>query len=556
MRLTKYTPRFVLMLVFGCLVAPVSTAQSISRIGDYLHWSEHVHIMPMDITVDGSRAAFIESWGDGCGGTVLQRLSSIRSDGTDYLVHVPHKAMKQLKPNLESTCQALTMSGDGRWIAFVLDDAWSCTLGGPWEWYLLDTATNAVQHLQWNGFRVGWVSFTDDGGTLAFKGWDPVLGWGFYLASPSDPGAAVRFLDASAWFAAGGTISGGGTHFVFFGSQNSVCPCPAELFSFEFATAIQTTLTPAPTPLGLGSFDVAADGQRVVYSTGPVYGVLTDGTQHHQISNVWGSWLTSSTDGAWVVYWSDGLSYRQPWVGGPELTFPAYTQSNASPSNADASIMPRIFAGDATFEYPLCVWFEHTPVLTTYGYGLPDTPLTWDVGGSPGDTFLLLYSFGPAALPLKTWGTLGLDPATLGVVAAGVVGGPPQNIGQVQVQLGDELLVTGASGVAAVPGTPYTVRVAADLEVLGPFDVWFQALVTSPEGKRLTNTTRFTFGLPDPDPHSSSFAATAAPRAGEGARQHCLPSAEDSETAWLRLRNSDPAVWMAGYGVPLPVREQ
>jgi hypothetical protein len=273
------------------------------------------------------------------------------------------------------------------------------------------------------------------------------------------------------------------------------------------------TLTPAPLATGIAGFDVASNGQRVVYCGGPCVGLLSDGSGAHPIT-VGGACVSISGDGTYAFGCSNGIT-RALWEGGPvTLLQSGYGSIWDTPSSADGTIVPSLDDLGHDPHYPLAVWFEHGPILTTYGYGVADTPLSWDIGGATGDAYILLFSLGPAALPLKTWGTLGVDPARLGIVAAGAIDGPG-SVGHVETLL------------------------PLELDLLAPVPLWFQALVATSAGNKLTNTTKFTFGVPIPDP----FPFDQVWDGPEPGRRHLRPPAPDD--AWQRLRFQDPAVWLA-----------
>ncbi len=101
------------------------------------------------------------------------------------------------------------------------------------------------------------------------------------------------------------------------------------------------------------------------------------------------------------------------------------------------------------------------------------------------------------------------------------------------------MLQVFAGGTVAGPNNVGQVRITlpADLGLSAPVPVWFQAVVSSSAGTRLTNATQFTLG--------GSASATAAPPPaavlGGGTRHrshHSLPFEQ-------RIRLEDPAVWMA-----------
>ena len=524
-----------LTVLLGLGLAYPASAQSLSRIGLYLDWDKSPVGMDMDITSDGSLIAFIESRGGGCSSWNYQRLSTIRSDGTDYRVLVGWLDMELLEPlGQETYTNTMTMSGNGEWLAFSLFSKVDlCALYGPIHWFLVEVATGAVQPLTFNGQPVGFVSFTTDGDTVAFKGFDPLLGWGFYRADPADLSGATRFLDVSGWFAAGGQISGDGSTYVWFGSQGAVCPCPASLYTHDFETGIDTLV--ASPPSGVSVFDISHDGQRLVYCGSGCVAALADGTWSQSLSLLGFAGQSLSSDGEYVLGGDLENLVRAPW--GATLPNQVHDlqsglgSTSAAPSSADASIVPGFDEGKF-IPWGLEVWFEHGPVLTTYGYGVADTPLTWDIGSEPGDSFVLFWGLAPAALPLKTWGTLGIDPGFLGLLGLGTVGGPPQNIAQVQALL------------------------PTDLALLAPLPLWFQALVETADGHRLTNTTRFTFGIPVPDPFG--FPLMAEPPVGPGVAGQALPQpvGPGAVPSWERLRFEDPAVHFAardaGQVITLP----
>jgi len=532
-----------LMLLAGLLVLVQPTSsQALSNIGSYLEpWSLYPDFGPMAMTDNGEWIAVVESHGDGCSGMTFEQISMMRSDGTDHRVLVDSPALEALEPSFETQVYDLILSGNGESLVF----RWPhkvdfCLEFGPEHWYRVDVKTGAVNEITFNGEVVGGVSLTDDGQTMAFQGYDPLTdNWDFYVANVDGTGA-VKFLDRSAWYATYGKISGDGSKFVFYASNLGVCPCPAELLVYDFASDSLTTITPQPVPSGIGGFDISDDGQRVIYAGGPIYGVNSDGSDHHMIAPTGGSSATITGNGARVLYSSsspDSSSFRVPWGGGAIVKAALFQGTPGKVATDDTgSLIAGWNVGSGKIQDPLAVWFDLPAVLTTYGHGLPGTELAWDIGGTSGQPCMLAFAWAPASIPLKTYGVLGLDPASLQVLAAGTIGAP-DNIHHVVVALPPSL---------AVP-TPATI--------------YFQALVLDPmgHGARLTNTTAFAL------PATSGATAGGWPgRVGSpwlrhpaSAVQPSPPASRSPAEAELRLRLQDPACWRAeqragrATGVPL-----
>jgi hypothetical protein len=191
---------------------------------------------------------------------------------------------------------------------------------------------------------------------------------------------------------------------------------------------------------------------------------------------------TISRDGEYVFLFKHPNPVRMSWDGTESVDVAAGHMLNLA--GGSSNIAPAAISrngGRCAFwadDYhlllgpydPLCTWFEKTPVLATYGLGLPGSVLTWEVGGAPGSTFLLAWSPVPASIRLPLLGTLGLSPNHLRLLGSGTVTSVT-NTGKQQVTLRPDLgVLTGAT-------------------------LHFQALSVDAVtvAKALTNTTTFTF---------------------------------------------------------------
>ncbi len=490
-------------------------SQSLSYVGEYLGgWGAWPGSAPASMSATGEWIAFVESDTVPCVGGV-ERISMIRPDGTGYRIVVDIPVLEDLEPDNETYIYELALDGEANQILFYWPHKTSqCLDFAPVHWYLADTQTGAASEITFNGEVVGFVSITDDGQSMAFKGYDPATGkWGFYRSAPDGSGA-VLFHDASPWFAAGGRLSGDGTKFVFFASSAQICPCGTDFYAYDFETGVTTKLN-RDLLSGFAGLQASFDGERIVLAASATFGVAADGTNFHVLAPTGGTAVTITRDGKFVIYAAAANSlHRVSWGGGPILDLGAGAGSGGpQPANWDGTVVAvRDKDYLVNLNVPLAVWFEKSPVLTTWGFGLPGTELTWDVGGKPGDSFLLAYALAPASVPFKGWGVLGLDPATLQVFAGGTVAGP-NNVGQVRITL------------------------PMDLGLTAPVPVWFQAAVSSAAGTRLTNVTQFTLG----DSASAMAAPPPTTVLGGGPRHdshHSLPFEQ-------RMRLEDPAVWMA-----------
>lgn len=468
-------------LVLLLLAATPSSGQATSIVGSYLApWAGlaggEVGIISM--SPDGETILFVETGAGHCSNPfpTFQRLSTIKPDGTGYRVVVDENTILGLWPNGPTFINRLALSGDGNHAAFSWPGSYSdCTPTASSETLLVDVASGQATPFSFNGQPVGFVSFSDDGTKMAFKGFDPATGsWGFYLANPDGTGA-TKFLDGIPWCSSLGVLSGDGTKYLFLGINNCICPCGTDVFLHDIVSGTTLQLNPVTLPSGTIDASVSFDGSRVVYGdgTGTIFGINGDGTGLHVIStNSGGGATTITRDGEHVfhrIFTTTWNGYRSKFDGSGEVFVGGFNVTgyalSPQPVNADGSLYA-FYDESVGLEGPLGVWFENVPMLTTYGYGYPETSLTWDVGGRPGDSFILVFALSALTPPAGTqYGLLELDPASLFVLASGPI------------------LETNSVGTIQV-----TIPPSLNLPV--PLPLHFQALVQPRSGGgKLTNRT-------------------------------------------------------------------
>lgn len=518
-------------------LAPKSPSQAVSPIGDFLpeYWGG-IHPGPVTMTADGEWIVAVESYLITCYPPYYERIVRVRSDGTQREVLFDEDQMFALAGNKLTDTTFMRLSGDGSWAYFVRPGGWigqaNCEYVLPSHGYLLDLRNGVVKDLAPDGLVSGAASWTDDGRTMAFSAIDPVSGNKvlFYVGGPDGTGA-TPFLDTSQWSYARGIISGDGSRFVFIVEHDNL---DDDVMIYDFRTGGVTKLTPSPIKNDVVSANCSADGERIVYgiesstvSNASVYAVYADGSGHRKLHD--GALKgTITRDGEWVFI-EAGSFYRVSWDGSVvELLtgttgWPGEGVNSIKPAAIDATGSRAAFfttivpLGPSS---PLAVWHEHTPVLTTYGYGAPGTPLRFDIGGEPGDSFLLASSPLSAHVPFRPWGVLELDPSRLVLLAGGVVG-DWLNIGSVELQL------------------PPDVWFAMDVPV------HFQALVQHPGGGgALTNATTFVFPstmvvTTPPVPGTQTLLDVRA-RAEELRRRATRPPTR--EDVWRQRRMMDPTL--------------
>lgn len=490
------TLRKSLLLVCGVLlVGPSASAQAESPIGSFLApWSDSGNYFgsPMAVTPDGSLIAFVE--GLGTCFNHLQRISMIRPDGTGYRVVVDTPVLNELKSGVYTLIDELRLAGDGRTLAFKWpQQVVNCDNAGGPRWFLVDVESGSVTELKVNGNGVGYVSFTDDGQTIAFKGFDPALGaWGFYTAD-EDGRTPELILDLTPFSAGPSVISGDGKKLLFL-DFSPVSPFAGDIYVLDIASGAPTKLNPQVLNF-IYYASLSADGSRIVFSLfdGTMYAVEGSGANFRQIqSPAAGFEVTMTRDGNWIFLTSlisgtaGVFTNRMSWDETIlELVADPYFNSqflSQQPINADGSFHAHWTPGP---NKSLAVTFLSTPVLTTYGYGNPGTTLTWDVGGEAGDSYILAMSLDALSPGAGTqYGLLELEPASLLILDSGSVLGP-NNIGSLQI---------------TIPGS-------LDLPV--PVPVHFQALV-QPQGGGGALTNRTTVLLQN----APSVALTTASRSG------------------------------------------
>jgi hypothetical protein len=434
---------------------------------------------PLAMTPDGEWIVAVESGTHTCT-FESQRVVIVRPDGTDHRILVDYPELWALKPTTVDEITLLRVSGDGSRAYFVMPTihptALTCDYGPPAGHYLLDTESGVLMDFAPDGLIAGDVSWSDDGRRMAFRGFNPQTQspW-FFLGGPDGSGA-VPFLDSSHWPLSKGLLSGDGSHFlVMVRPMTSIL---GDVYVHDMRRGTLTKVTPAPAP-SIQTANLSADGTRVAYShSGNTYVVNGDGTDHRLLST-FASRGTITRDGEYVFVGFVDRYRRISWDGSDVVDIPESSihwggglqNLSFAPVRADGKVLAFWTDIMPLGPYaPMAVWFEKTPVLATYGLGLPGSVLTWEVGGAPGSTFLLAWSPVPTSIRLPLLGTLGLSPNHLRLLGSGTVTSVT-NTGKLQVTLPPDLgVLTGAT-------------------------LHFQALsVDAVTGdKALTNTTTFTF---------------------------------------------------------------
>lgn len=517
--------------------------QSISKIGKFETWLSGAH-GPVTMSADGEWIAYTQNNGGGtCNPTF--RFAKIRTDGSEYRIIIDLVQLWSILPG-STFPYRMSLTADGSMLYWWWPDdslMTQCIGLAPLHTYRVDTESSVVEELFFNGQTVANLSHSDDGQVLVFMGWHPASGTYHWYKSGPDPSTAVEFLDPAPWSGTIGKVCGDGSKFVMTG-HGGFPNYTADVYVYDFERSHLDIVSPYSVNDIVG-LDISGDGSRIVYAgSSPLLGVVSDGTDFHEVSPyASGGSATITRDGNWVihVYDEDGGStvyktHRTAWDGSTTQAIEGWTPSFLSlfhsPTNADGSVLPVLT--DPPNGGALSVWFEHTPVLTTFGYGTPGTPIRWDIGGEPGGSFLLLYAFGPASIPVGSKGTLLLDPASLQVLISGTIGGPPYNIGTLSLTIPPGAVI------------PF------------PFDLHSQALVKNAAGTNgtLTNSTIFEIsgsaaamaaGSGDPGPalQADVEPARTAP-VGAGPRSPGAPPFDPIERQrWLALMDPNYARLLA-----------
>lgn len=487
---------------------------------------------PLAMTPDGEWVVAVETAYVGCFPPDTQRIVKVRPDGTGHRVLVDYDVLQALKPSTLDAVTFLRVSGDGALAYFVMPAIYStgagCDYGPPAFHGLLDTDSGALREFAPDGLIAGLASWTDDGQTMAFKAINPATGtvW-FYIGGPDGSGA-VPLLDASGWLFSQGIISGDGSHFLVLAEHNQVAPIQGDVFVYDLRRGTRTKVTPASAP-NLQTANLSADGTRVAYShSGNTYVVNGDGTNHHLLST-FATYGTITHEGEHVFVGFADRYRRISWHGSEILDIPESSihwggglqNLSFAPVRADGRVLAFWTDIMPLGPYaPLAVWFAETPVLCTYGSGLPGTVLTWEVGGTLDSSYLLAWSPVSASVRLPGLGTLGLSPSHLRLLGSGTVTSVT-NTGKLQVTLPLDLgTATGAT-------------------------IYFQALVVDAVtgDKALTNTTTFTFPAA-----SMNQGAALGPDALEALQRSAAgrviadPMARVPDDPWLVRRLLDPTL--------------
>lgn len=229
--------------------------------------------------------------------------------------------------------------------------------------------------------------------------------------------------------------------------------------------------------------------------------------------------------------WNNGpRTYRVDWDGSNLIEIQGSNPSGVFlypvPVSANGSVIP---LHDLDGWSELAVWHADPPVLATYGYGTPGSPFTFEVGGEPGQHFVVRGEVlgSPKAEPVAlARGAAVLSRWLEGLTVTGMVAAP--------------------FNVGAVAGNvPYMVPAGQDLAVR------FQGWVLDPGtgASQPTNATVFTFTHPASD---ATAGSPAGPGGGSGAHGSIRlsapgilgPPAEPTPDEWLwNLALTDPAVW-------------
>ncbi len=523
-----------------------AVGQSISPIGWSLPWGIEVG-EPIAMRPDGEWIAFAEApFGYCTPSTITHQLSIVRPDGTGYRVVLDVPTLSKLWPSTinPNRIEQIRWAGNTDRLVFWWYDLYAFTCGevyGPLHYYLVDVVAGSVEEFSFNGVAADDVSFTDDGQTMVFLGWDPVTeSYAAHRAGPNGEDA-VPFLYPLPGDTFQGIVSGDGSRFLWLSIDLSSFDYLTDVYVYEFATQQSTKLTPAPVDI-LSGASLSYDGSRVVYSVDAAYpgfakivGVNADGSGYHEFSvplTAVGSTTTLTRDGKSVFVAGSGsifgACYRVGWDGsGLELVSNFYGKFfgwlHEIPVNFDGSLQAHWFQEPP--QRPgscLAVAAMDTAWLTTYPGYTPDEDLIWDIAGQPGDSWILAWATESAELPLGSLGTLGLDPGKLRVLASGKVGGP-YNVGTVKV------------------GLP------PDLAALGHVPLYFQALVKGATGGQLTNVTTLRL---------DSFLDAAGPPAAAAKAPPVdhVPYVPSEHGRRLRFLASHPMLWRM-YGEALtPVR--
>lgn len=518
----------VLLLALCWLSVATTAAQSVSPIGKFLEpWGALFDGGCIAMTTDGGTIAFLETQG-GCSTQTLQRISMIRPDGTGYRVVVDWPVLEALEEPLpgQTGIKQLRISGDGQWLSFWWPHAYNptnCSYVPPAHSYVVHVPTGAVTESRFNGLPTTLPSFTDDGQTMAFQGFDPALGdYRYYLSNPDGTGV-VALLDPTQWLGSFGAISGDGSKLIIVGTIGGL-PYPSHVYLYDIVSGELAQVSAQPLD-DIAGASVSRDGSRVVYGAynGPVYAVNGDGTDHHLItlSSTQGS-ATITRDGGHVFFTAwNGVGvrdYRTAWdatglveINGWNIGFWPVSHQ---PVDESGSLLAMMAPAISPYQ-PLAVWFAEPPMLTTYGYGELDTTLTWDVGGAPGDRAILLFALGTVSpgLPLKSWGLLELAPRSLGILWSGLVM-PPWDT---------------ASLALTIP---------ASLDLPAPVDVHFQAIVMGADATKLTNRTTVTL---QPAPSSIGLHSARAGAAIVPSPMDRTIHGADPESTRLRWELVDPS---------------
>jgi hypothetical protein len=488
------------------------------------------------MTPDGEWIVAVETAFVGCFPPDTQRIAMVRPDGTDHRVLVDYPVLQALKPSTLDAIDLLRVSGDGARAYFVMPTIHSvggglgCGYGPPAGFHLLDTESGALTDFAPDGLIAGDASWSDDGRVMAFKAINPQTQspW-FYIGGPDGSGA-VPFLHANQWLLSKGILSGDGRHFLVVARSNVVAPILSDVYVYDIRRGTLVKVTPTPVP-DIWAANLSADGSRVVYDdgNGTTYAVNGDGTDHRVLVPALSMRPTISRDGEHVFLWKHPEGVRMSWngaesvpVAGGYLLTMGGGFLNIAPAAISGNGDKCAFWADDYFlslgPYdPLCTWSRQTPVLGTYGQGLPGTVLTWEVGGTPGGSYLLAWSPVAASIRLPSLGMLGLSPTHLRILGGGTITSVT-NTGKLEVTL------------------------PSDLGVVAGATLHFQALhVDAATGeKALTNTTAFTF------PAASTALPAELSRGDRLWIEHALEQGHSSprcpQDPWLLHALHDPTL--------------
>ncbi len=521
-----------------------AVGQSISPIGWAYPWSGAVSGEPIAMRPDGEWIAFAETpLHFPCLPSILtHQLSIVRPDGTGYRVVLDVPTLSALWPSTinPNRIEQIRWAGNTDRLVFWWYDLYAFTCGevyGPLHYYLVDVAAGTVEEFTFNGLGVDDVSFTDDGQTMVFLGWDPVTqSYPAYRAGPSGEDA-VPFLYPLPGDVFQGIVSGDGSRFLWLSIDLSSFDYLTDVYVYDFASQQSTKLTQAPVD-NLSAASLSYDGGRIVYSDdaaypelGKIIGVNADGSDYHEFQiplTGADSTTTLTRDGQHVFFGTNSLPfgecYRVAWDGsGMQLVSNFFGQTfgylHEIPVNHDGSLQAHWFQEPVEPPFScLAIAALDQPWLTTYPGYTSDEDVIWDVAGQPGDHWILAWATATADLPLGSLGTLGLDPSKLRILATGTIGGP-YNVGTVKV------------------GLP------PDLPPIGHVPLYFQALVKGEGGGQLTNVTTLQLDsvLDAPGPQPAAATRPSVPPARYVPTEH---------ERWLRFLASDPMLWRM-YGEAL-----